>query len=232
MTPVSRRRRDRRVPESFRETDVQIGAAGGDLPVAPAGRGKMAGQIEKRWRWGPSVLAMALALGGGVAAAQDAPQQPGGANEEEIVVTGFRGSLRQNLDIKRDANAFVDAITAEDIADFPDLNLAESLQRIPGVAIDRDSGEGRSITVRGLGGEFTRVRLNGLEALTTTGGKDGSGGNNRGRQFDFNIFASELFNRITVRKSTSAALEEGSLGATVDLRAARPFDYDGFTLAG
>lgn len=190
----------------------------------------MADRFEKRWRWGPSVLAMALALGaGGVAAAQDAPQQPAAAaaEEEEIVVTGFRGSLRQNLEVKRDANAFVDAITAEDIADFPDLNLAESLQRIPGVAIDRDSGEGRSIVVRGLGGEFTRVRVNGLEALTTTGGKDGSGGNNRGRQFDFNIFASELFNSITVRKSTSAAVEEGSLGATVDLRAARPFDYDG-----
>lgn len=195
----------------------------------------MADRFEKRWRWGPSVLAMALALGaGGVAAAQDAPQQPAAAaaEEEEIVVTGFRGSLRQNLEVKREANAFVDAITAEDIADFPDLNLAESLQRIPGVAIDRDSGEGRSIVVRGLGGEFTRVRVNGLEALTTTGGKDGSGGNNRGRQFDFNIFASELFNSITVRKSTSAAVEEGSLGATVDLRAARPFDYDEFTLAG
>jgi TonB-dependent receptor len=195
----------------------------------------MAGQNEKRWRWGPSVLAIALALGGGgVAAAQDAPPPQQAAEDEEIVVTGFRGSLRQNLEIKRDANAFVDAITAEDIADFPDLNLAESLQRIPGVAIDRDSGEGRSIVVRGLGGEFTRVRVNGLEALTTTGGKDGSGGNNRGRQFDFNIFASELFNRITVRKSTSASVEEGSLGATVDLRAARPFDYDAddFTLAG
>ncbi|MGZ7274479.1 TonB-dependent receptor plug domain-containing protein, partial [Streptococcus pyogenes] len=85
------------------------------------------------------------------------------------------------LEVKRDSNGFVDAITAEDIADFPDLNLAESVQRIPGVAIDRDSGEGRSIVVRGLGSEFTRVRVNGLEALTTTGGKDGSGGNNRGR---------------------------------------------------
>jgi len=192
----------------------------------------MADQFEKRWRWGSSVLAMALALGAtGVAAAQDAqPAQPG-AEEEEIVVTGFRGSLRQNLEVKRDANAFVDAITAEDIADFPDLNLAESLQRIPGVAIDRDSGEGRSIVVRGLGGEFTRVRVNGLEALTTTGGKDGSGGNNRGRQFDFNIFASELFNSITVRKSTSAEVEEGSLGATVDLRVARPFDFDDYTMA-
>lgn len=180
-----------------------------------------------KWGWGASLLVLGLALGvSGGATAQEAA-----APDEEIVVTGFRGSLRQSLEVKREATGFVDAVTAEDIADFPDLNLAESVQRIPGVAIDRDSGEGRSIVVRGLGAEFTRVRVNGLEALTTTGGKDGSGGNNRGRQFDFNIFASELFNSITVRKSTSAAVEEGSLGATVDLRAARPFDAEGFQLA-
>ena len=123
----------------------------------------------------------------------------------------------------------VDAIVAEDIADFPDLNLAESLQRIPGVSISRDAGEGRNISVRGLDSQFTRVRINGMEALTTTGGTDSSGGANRGRGFDFNVFASELFNSITVRKTASADIEEGSLGATVDLQTARPFDYDGFT---
>ena len=122
-------------------------------------------------------------------------------------------------------------IVAEDIADFPDQNLAESLQRIPGVAIDRDAGEGRQITVRGLGGDFTRVRLNQLEALATTGGTDSSGGANRSRAFDFNIFASELFNRLTVRKSASAEVDEGSLGATVDLQTARPFDYPGFVMS-
>ena len=122
-------------------------------------------------------------------------------------------------------------IVAEDIADFPDQNLAESLQRISGVSIDRDAGEGRSITVRGLGGDFTRVRLNQLEALTTTGGTDSSGGNNRSRTFDFNVFASELFNRLTVRKSSSAEVDEGSLGATVDLQTARPFDYSGFVVS-
>lgn len=150
---------------------------------------------------------------------------------EEIVVTGFRGSLASAINQKRNENDIVDVINAEDIADFPDLNLAESLQRIPGVSIDRDGGEGRSITVRGLSSTFTRVRLNGLEALATTGGKDGSGGANRGRGFDFQIFASELFNSLTVRKSTSAQTEEGSLGATVDLQTARPFDYNKFVFA-
>lgn len=176
-------------------------------------------------------LLMALAMAG-AAAAQEAPAPAAGAAPEDdaveaVVVTGFRASLANALDIKRRENDLVDVIKAQDIADFPDLNLAESLQRVPGVSIDRDGGEGRTITVRGLGPDFTVVRLNGLEALATTGGKDSSGGANRGRQFDFSIFASELFNSVTVRKSTSASNEEGSLGAIIDLQAARPFDFSG-----
>jgi iron complex outermembrane receptor protein len=151
----------------------------------------------------------------------------------DIIVTGFRASLNAALDTKREATGIVDVIKAEDIADFPDNNLAESIQRIPGVAITRDQGEGRNITVRGLGPNFTRVRINGIEGLSTTGGADASGGANRSRSFDFNVFASELFNSITVRKSASADVEEGSLGATVDLQTARPLDYkDDFTIAG
>ncbi|HEX9932909.1 MAG TPA: TonB-dependent receptor, partial [Allosphingosinicella sp.] len=158
---------------------------------------------------------------------------PEGEEGEAIVVTGFRQSLRAALNQKRDANAIVDVIRAEDIADFPDNNLAESIQRIPGVTITRDQGEGRQITVRGLGPLFTRVRINGMEGLSTTGGADASGGANRSRSFDFNIFASELFNQITVRKSATADVEEGSLGATVDLQTARPFDYrDDMVFAG
>jgi TonB-dependent receptor len=152
---------------------------------------------------------------------------------DEIVVTGFRASLNAALDEKREAIGVVDVIKAEDIADFPDNNLAESIQRIPGVTINRDQGEGRNISVRGLGPVFTRVRINGIEGMSTTGGTDSSGGANRGRQFDFNTFASELFNTITVRKTASADVEEGSLGATVDLTTARPFDYkDDITIAG
>ena len=154
------------------------------------------------------------------------------AGDDEIVVTGFRASLDAALDAKRRDGGIVDVIKAEDIGKFPDTNLAESLQRVPGVVIDRDAGEGRSITVRGLGQDFTRIRINGVEALATTGGTDSSGGANRSRGFDFNVFASELFNSITVRKSASANVDEGSLGATVDLQAARPFDFDGFRIAG
>ena len=182
---------------------------------------------------GASGLAVSLSLGAGAAAAQTAPQDPpqDATQVEEVIVTGYRASLSASLDAKRrDANV-VDVIVAEDIADFPDLNLAESIQRVPGVAIDRDAGEGRSITVRGLGADFTRTRINGMEAQATAGGTDSSGGANRGRGFDFNVFASELFQSITVRKTAAAETEEGSLGATVDLQASRPFDYRGFTAA-
>ncbi|MDO9223257.1 MAG: TonB-dependent receptor [Caulobacter sp.] len=175
-------------------------------------------------RFGASLAVIAFSLAtAGAANAQSAPA--GDTEVDALVITGFRGSLASALATKRLETGVVDVIKAEDIADFPDLNLAESIQRIPGVSIDRDAGEGRSITVRGLGADFTRIRINGIQALATTGGTDSSGGANRGRQFDFNIFASELFNSITVRKTQAAEVEEGSLGATVDLRTSRPFDF-------
>jgi iron complex outermembrane receptor protein len=146
------------------------------------------------------------------------------------VVTGYRSSLEQAINLKRDMNSEIDTILAEDIGKFPDQNLAESLQRIPGVAITREEGEGRQITVRGLGPQYTRVRINGMEALTTTGGPDNEGGVNRTRAFDFNIFSSDLFNSLTVRKTSEASVDEGSIGATVDLNTAHPLDYGKFVL--
>lgn len=181
-----------------------------------------------RLGFGASLIALTTAFAGSAMAQQAPPPAEDGG--EVVTITGFRGSLAAALETKREDAGIVDAISAEDIADFPDLNLAESLQRVPGVQIDRDGGEGRTINVRGLPSEFTRVRLNGLEALATTGGRDGR--QNRNRAFDFNVFASELFSAIKVQKSQSAEVEEGSLGATVDLTTARPFDYAGFTMAG
>src|SRR5688572_7759669 len=152
---------------------------------------------------------------------------------EEVVVTGFRGSLNAALGQKRSATAAIDSIVAEDIGKFPDSNLAESMQRIPGVTLSRtDGGEGRNISVRGLGASFTRVRINGMEGASQTGSSDIYGAGNNGRSFDFNIFPTEIFSALTVRKTSSADVEEGSLGATVDLRAPRPFDYaDDFVLS-
>ncbi|MCW6534087.1 TonB-dependent receptor [Sphingomonas lycopersici] len=147
----------------------------------------------------------------------ESPASPAAAGD--IVVTGFRQSLEAALNVKRDTISAVDAIVAEDIAKFPDQNLAESLQRIPGISIQRDAGEGRAITVRGLGAQFTRVRVNGLETVATA--TDGAS-SNRDRAFDFNVFASELFNSIVVHKTAEASLDEGSLGAVVDLNTGNP----------
>lgn len=175
-----------------------------------------------KFKINPLVLAIAVAMPTAVhAQAQEEAV-------EEIIVSGFRESLNSALDIKKNQSGFVDAIVASDIAEFPDNNLAESLQRVPGVAIQRSGGEGRGITVRGLGPTFTTVRLNGMETISTSGSTDAAGGNNRGRGFDFNTFSSDLFSSLTVRKTNSASVQEGSLGATVDLKAAQPFDYDGF----
>lgn len=165
-----------------------------------------------------------------VAEEAEAAAADAAAADDDIVVTGFRRSLAEAIELKRDSVAAVDAIVAEDIAKFPDQNLAESLQRIPGISIQRDGGEGRAITVRGLGSQFTRVRVNGLETVATS--TDGASAN-RDRAFDFNVFASELFNSIVVHKTAEASLDEGSLGAVVDLNTGNPLGGKrGFTLVG
>jgi TonB-dependent receptor len=182
-------------------------------------------RLRARLIAGSGAVALLFAAGAAVAQTSGAgAPAPSDDTVEAVVVTGFRNSLAQALNVKRSSAAAVDAIYAEDMAKFPDLNLSESIQRIPGVAISRDAGEGRQISVRGLGAQFTRVRINGMEALTTSGGTDASGGTNRSRSFDH-------FNRITVQKTASAETEEGSLGATVDLNTAHPFDKRGFNFA-
>jgi TonB-dependent receptor len=151
---------------------------------------------------------------------------------EQVVVTGFRGSLVRAQDLKRLAVGTQDVIVAEDIAAFPDLNLAESLQRIPGVTISRDAGEGRQIALRGLGPDFTRTQMNGMEvSASTASGFDNRGSVSRTRAFDYSIFASELFNRVTVRKAYAVDQDEGGVAGTVELRTAKPFDYPGFKAA-
>ncbi|ASR51325.1 MAG: TonB-dependent receptor [Blastomonas fulva] len=187
-----------------------------------------------------SIIKLALLAGcafgaAGTAQAQDATAQDQAAENDavaadEIVVTGFRQSLEAAINLKRNSVGAIDAIVAEDIAKFPDQNLAESLQRIPGISITRDAGEGRAITVRGLGSQFTRVRVNGLETVATS--TDGASAN-RDRAFDFNVFASELFSSIVVHKTAEASLDEGSLGAVVDLNTGNPLAAKaGFTAVG
>ena len=182
------------------------------------------------WLAGSSIAAMMLAMSGGALAQDVAPQTAVDDEVADIVVTGFRESLGAAINLKRQSVGSVDAIVAEDIAKFPDQNLAESLQRIPGISIQRDGGEGRAITVRGLGAQFTRVRVNGMETVATS--TDGASAN-RDRAFDFNVFATELFSSLVVHKTAEASLDEGSLGAVVDLNTGNPLaGKDGFTFVG
>ena len=175
-----------------------------------------------------TVLATVISALFGVAAAGQVWAQSGAeAGIEEVVVTGVRGSIVRALDQKRNAIGVSDSISAEDIGKFPDLNLSESLQRIPGVTLNRNtSGEGQALNVRGLGPEFTRVEVNGMSG--TANGSGGRFGNSEGgRGFNFELLASELFSNATVYKSISASQAEGGLAGTVALKTPRPFDYPG-----
>lgn len=137
---------------------------------------------------------------------------------DEIVVTGsYRRSLEQAVDIKRMGVGFSDSIVATDVANFPEQNLAEALQRIPGVTIERNRGLGQRVSVRGLPSEFTFVTINGLATASGSGGRD----------VEFDIFASEIIQQVTVQKSPRAADEEGGIAGSVNISTARPFDYAG-----
>jgi iron complex outermembrane recepter protein len=177
--------------------------------------------LQKLMR-GASVAVLAVTAYPVAASAQDTQTM------ETVTVTGFRGSLEKALDVKRNSATAIDSIMAEDVAKLPDLNLSEALQRVPGVTITRDAGEGRQVSVRGLGAGFTRTLVNGMEMLSTGGGTDASGGTNRTRAFDYNAFEADLFKQLSVEKTAAAETQEGSLGSTVYLYTPRPFDMPGF----
>ncbi len=168
-----------------------------------------------------STLAVAVASALATGAVAPVFAQDDEVIEEVLVVAGIRGSLARAMDIKRDATGVVDSIAQEDIGKFPDLNVAESLQRITGVSIDRSGGEGQQVTVRGLGPQFNTVLVNGRQIATDSGG----------REFNFDVFASELISGADVYKSTQANLQDGGIGATINVRTAKPFDNPGFQMA-
>ncbi|QGZ38598.1 TonB-dependent receptor [Pseudoduganella flava] len=139
-----------------------------------------------------------------------------------VVVTGFRSSLQKALNLKQQAIGVRDSIVAEDIGKFPEANVAESLQRVPGVILNRDesSAEGQRISIRGLPTEYSVTTLNGAPVNTTSTSTIGSAA----RGFNYDVFASELFGRVDFYKSPLAELTEGGLGGIVDLQTPRPFD--------
>lgn len=166
-------------------------------------------------------MALASAYGTG-AAAQEAAEAPNVGAENTVVVTGFRSSLQKALNLKAQAIGVRDSIVAEDIGKFPESNVAESLQRVPGIILNRDesSAEGQRISIRGLPTEYSVTTLNGAPVNTTSTGSIG----NAARGFNYDVFASELFGRVDFYKSPLAELPEGGMGGVVDLQSPRPFD--------
>src|SRR4051812_4627213 len=164
------------------------------------------------------------------AMAQEQDQQAGEVLEE-VVVTGLRGSLKASMETKRDAIGVVDAINAEDIGKFPDTNLSEALQRITGISIDRRNGEGALVTARGFGPQYNLVTLNGrqMPAADAFGGGDSvTGGTGSGsRSFNFANLSAEAISAVEVYKTGRADIGAGGVGATVNIKTARPFDSDG-----
>ncbi|AFV00441.2 TonB-dependent receptor [Simiduia agarivorans] len=160
-------------------------------------------------------VATAMCSVTGYALAQEVPADE--ALLEEIEVVGIRRSLQKSADVKRDGMGVSDVITAEDMGKFPDSNLAESLQRVPGVSINRENGEGQQVTVRGLGPRFNLVQLNNRQMAAASGQ----------RSFDFSAIAPDMIRGIEVHKTTAASRETGGMGATINVRTMRPLEEPG-----
>ena len=171
------------------------------------------------------LISVALVIIGFVAGTFNAFSQE---NEvlEEIIVKGIRASQERALNVKRDANNFVDAISAEDVGKLPDQNIAEALQRVTGVAIQRNRGEGDFVSIRGLGPDFVRGTINGRSVLSATELRDATiiGGRETttGRATNFDTLPSELISTLEVIKSPSAKHVEGGIGGIVNIKTARP----------
>ncbi len=152
-------------------------------------------------------------------AAQDAPaakKKADAKNLDTVVVTGIRGGIERAIDIKKDATSIVEAISAEDIGKLPDVSIAESIARLPGVAAQRVAGRAQVLSVRGLSPDFSTTLLNGRELVST--------GDNRSVEFD--QYPSELMAGVTIYKTPDAALVGQGLSGTMDMRTVRPLDYD------
>ncbi|KGO98523.1 TonB-dependent receptor [Novilysobacter defluvii] len=174
-----------------------------------------------------NLLSTALATGllmlaaGAQAAPQDTATQPAGtpaadATElDAVVVTGIRRGIEDAIDTKRESTSIVEAISAEDIGKLPDMSIADSLARLPGLTAQRFGNRPQEINIRGFAGDFSTTLLNGREQVSL--------GNNRGVEFD--QYPSELVNQVLVYKTPDAALVGQGLSGTVDLRTVRPLSF-------
>jgi TonB-dependent receptor len=180
---------------------------------------------------GAAITAMSAVSGATAAASDD-----GGAGSEvkEVVVTGIRGSLQKSMNVKKNADGIVDAISAEDIGKFPDSNLAQAMERIPGITVTHgntaiggtqtSTGDATQITVRGFGPGFNETLYDGRQISTATGSA------NRG--FDFSAVGADFVSQIDVMKTPDATVSSGAIGATVNVQFGKPFDHPGLRVSG
>lgn len=184
-----------------------------------------------------SLLSAAIAVCLGVAAqaqAQDAAQDsdtPTATTSNEldrVVVTGIRASLQQALDTKRNADAIIDVVTAEDVGKFPSTNVAEAISVLPGVTIDKAFGQGEKISILGTDPALNRTLLNGQ----TVASADWFITDQPGRTFNYSLLAPQLVGRVEVYKSPEAHIDEGSIGGTVIVHTRKPLDLEQTTIAG
>ena len=145
---------------------------------------------------------------------------PDATTLDSVTVTGYRYAIEKSLQQKRDANAVVEVITAEDVGKFPDKNVADALQRVPGVVITRSGGEGKSVSVRGLAPDLTLTQLNGNYVATSETNNEAS------RSFNYTLLPSNMLSSAELFKSPEARIDEGGIGGTVILHTRRPLDME------
>ncbi|WP_042143764.1 MULTISPECIES: TonB-dependent receptor [unclassified Pseudoalteromonas] len=176
-----------------------------------------------------AISAGLLSSGLGIAPMALAQESKVKADEVEVIeVKGIRGSVVKSINTKRYATSVVDAVTAEDIGKFPDQNVAESLQRITGVSISRNFGEGERISIRGTTESQNRTLLNGQ----AVGSADWWTNSAASRGFNYTMLPSEIVSGLEVYKSPEADIDEGSIGGTVIVRTRKPLDLEANKIAG
>jgi iron complex outermembrane receptor protein len=159
-------------------------------------------------------------------AAEEAASQINKDEVEVIQVTGIRGSLKASLNAKRFSNSVVDAVSSEDIGKFPDGDVGESLARIPGLAVNRQFGQGQQVSIRGASSQLTRTLLNG-HSVASTGWYDQQ---SIDRSFNYTLLPPEVVGGIEVYKSSQADIVEGGIGGTIIVKTRKPFDLDANTV--
>jgi iron complex outermembrane recepter protein len=174
---------------------------------------KYQNQTARRFGSAASAIALSFAVSG-TAFAQTAPAAPA-AEPEIVVVTGIRAALQNAINTKKNLQVISETVSAEDIGKLPDVSIAESIARLPGLAAERIDGRAQRISIRGLGPDFTTSLLNGREQVST----------NDGRGIEFDQYPSELLSSVNVYKTTQAGLAAQGIAGTVDLRTVRPLAY-------